>query len=1250
MAPIPYTRPVGARRHAILIGSWTFAENSSEDDLEWERLPYVPERVEAMARALRKFGYKCDISSAPAIRDAVFAAARQLTSDDQLIVHVIGHGEISDKGRLILIDRIGGRDRANDIGEWIRCFAEEPQFPSTLFLVDTCHAGTAARQAWQLLDTDSSGRTWIVSACGASDQAFNGRFTEAAINVLENYATDRLAFGAGEEHISLSVVAREISSELRALVGRDLAPYQEVVGSLLDITSPPITTPFFPNPWFDAKAMPSNQSAVALSAGIDESLDVAHFTGLASGLGDIAADGAGCFRGRVHELGALVDWMGTADDRPLWVVTGSPGVGKSALLGVVVCAAHPLLRDRTHNIWSQAQRVPGRRTQFSAVHARQRSVREIIAAIARQLGYSKSGHEIYTVAELISSMCDADHPPVVVVDSLDEAEDHRAVTAALQQIAAKSRPAGGPICKLLVGTRPWEEVQPLLEDASARASVTDLDQVNLGTLREDLEDYVSSLLRRHKPYDHKDFVAARQLFAVAVASELTDRSRRTGEGSWGEFLVAGLYAHHFLSTDLPIKDAKEAEKRGSCVPHTLPALLDLDLARRPDADHIRAVLVALAHSRGAGMPVQILRRAAGAFLPGRRPIDRHEVTTALEAAAFYLRRSTDTDGTTLFRLFHQGLADHLKNDPGSLFAALVAPLENRLGETRRWDLAEPYLLRHAAQHASDSYTCSGSSDQASIMDVNPLASDEEFAVHADPAECGYSPYSWLTFDKWAQASVMSRERRRHALALEALRNDDAGAAYRLVHPPGQSPSDWYPVRTVPGATAALSFNELQSWVISRSDGGLEIVPWDEKRRTVYIQAEADAVSAVAVGRVADQKALVFGTISGQVGICLVDSAMMLMAPVSAHDGAGVVDIRHVELAGRSAVLSRGTDGQVRLTSTASGAEVVECGIWGEPPVPERPIRVLLCVDGMDVQVTADGEAPDELVVRDFIRDAILFRFSVGAHIRAVIPASAAHFVAMTDDGAVCFRHSAPPREASPKRRTTHAKVLIAGGFGTGKSTLVSAISEINPLTTEGIMTSAGVAVDDNKLVPGKLTVTTGIDFGRFSIDRELILYLFGVAGPTRFWYNWDQTARGCIAALLLVDSRRVADGFAQIDYFEQRQLPYIVGINCFDGLQHHAADAVREALHIAEDVPVVALDARSRESVKDVLITVIEYVRTLRRSGATPPVPAQRDGTTDLMNVVSPPLDIGLRVSGAWQSRRKAPTTVRDVRPRAGQD
>ncbi|MFE9322553.1 ATP/GTP-binding protein [Nocardia sp. NPDC052278] len=169
-------------------------------------------------------------------------------------------------------------------------------------------------------------------------------------------------------------------------------------------------------------------------------------------------------------------------------------------------------------------------------------------------------------------------------------------------------------------------------------------------------------------------------------------------------------------------------------------------------------------------------------------------------------------------------------------------------------------------------------------------------------------------------------------------------------------------------------------------------------------------------------------------------------------------------------------------------------------------------------------------------------------------------------------------------------MLVAGGFGVGKTTMVSAISEITPLRTEELVTALSVGVDDLAGVENKTTTTVALDFGRITIDPDLVLYLFGTPGQERFWFLWDELSRGALGAVVLADTRRLESSFASVDFFERRGLPFVVGVNHFDGTPHYSPDEVRIALDLAADVPVMRCDARDRESAKGVLLSLLEYL------------------------------------------------------------
>jgi signal recognition particle receptor subunit beta len=179
------------------------------------------------------------------------------------------------------------------------------------------------------------------------------------------------------------------------------------------------------------------------------------------------------------------------------------------------------------------------------------------------------------------------------------------------------------------------------------------------------------------------------------------------------------------------------------------------------------------------------------------------------------------------------------------------------------------------------------------------------------------------------------------------------------------------------------------------------------------------------------------------------------------------------------------------------------------------------------------------------------------------------------------------------------KIVVAGGFGVGKSTLVGAVSEIDPLRTEALVTNESEGVDDLASVPSKHTTTVAMDFGRLTLAEDLVLYLFGTPGQRRFWFMWDDLCRGAIGAIVLVDVARLDESFSPLDYFESKGIPFIVAVNEFDGVPRYPASEIAAALALPDTVPIVSLDARDREQAKGALVTITEYALMRLRESLT---------------------------------------------------
>jgi hypothetical protein len=520
-------------------------------------------------------------------------------------------------------------------------------------------------------------------------------------------------------------VARAVREEVNLLAAQADGLRQEVTATLIDSSADLTNLAFFPNPAHDPSDS-RRRFRARLDAGLlpflddlDEGLDARHFIERATGSSPFSRTPgfsrmSGCFTGRRKELRRL-SWLLSGKSPEvgpapaLGVVTGSPGAGKSALLGVLVCSSHPSLRETTQQVWDHVSRALYTVDErFAAVHARGRRLDETVASIARQLGLG----ELDFPDDLVDAIRDLP-PPAIVLDALDEAENGRLIMDELVlPLARAQRGDGSPLARLVVGVRKYGDYAPLRDFAERHGLLADLDDQPREVLEDDLEEYVTELLSASDVYNRRGTV--RRIFAREVAGVLAAPPEEGVRSRWGEFLVAGLYARHVVATtlDRPIDTAREAWDLGRRVPRSLPEVLALDL-NATKSSLLRPALLALARTYGDGMPLSVLRRVCGAYLTDEvSEPTADQLRDVLDLGRFYLRQVTDTDGTTLYRLFHQGLADHLlrrgRSDLSRIKEAfrtsvfldlLVAPLG--AGPDRDWDVAEPYVIRHALQHAAD---------------------------------------------------------------------------------------------------------------------------------------------------------------------------------------------------------------------------------------------------------------------------------------------------------------------------------------------------------------------------------------------------------------------------------------------------------------------------------------------------------------------------------------------------------------------
>ncbi len=887
-------------RRALLIGVSGFSELADESLPD---LSFASQAVEELSQVLRdSFGYTVRTMTEPglttaqlseAVRQAVVAAGE----NDILLVHLLTHG-VAREDLLYALGSDEAIDETAEVGSWLAGVQYAPRRPIALFTLDLCNSGIVTRLRREA-DYDSGGRrSWVLAACEPDRGAFDGRFTRALTAVLREVADREPRINPADEFVPLEVIARAVRRAVVGMAAAEGGYPQYVVSSRLDMAAEAPPPPFFSNPSHgevirERVQPPPSRSLLAL---LDDA-DFAHFIEKATGSSvvvDLAEEVAACFSGRRRELHALSAWLSRDDESPLAVITGSPGAGKSALLGLLVCAAHHALRGPTTPIWSAAEVSPGQVHALCAIHASERRLTSVAAALGRQLGLS-GDVDPDSLPVALSRL--SGHRPVFVIDSLDEASDAGEVASWLINLASLKRADGSAAVRLLVGTRDYEESAPLRTLAEeAYDHLYDLDTVPARTLETDLFLYVASLLHATGEYQREHQTVG--AFAGKLAETLV-RHRRRG---MGEFLIAGLFTRYFVDVFHRDEGPGAAERLAGTVPRTVPEVFELDLGRHSDMPWLRPVLTAAAHARGKGMPASVIRRVAAALAPGTPEPSAADIAAALRIGRSYLRQSADNEKVSIYGLCHEGLGEWLRQPDEAEAVCRGVLAGTGPAERRAWGAAEPYVLAHALDHA---------------VDTAELLDDPGFLLYADRGQ--YLPMLSESTRRLVQGlnPADSILRRRAVMARAAVESGRPGMARRIAGMPGEQPLPWLPLwadcalegippsaAVVPAALDALG--NLRIWIHGPGSSS---------------PLELRGISAFALAYLDGRPVIVTGTVQGAVQVMAGGGTM---TTTLASHGAAVAALAIVEYEGELIVVSGGEDGVVRTRSLSTGQEI--CGL------------------------------------------------------------------------------------------------------------------------------------------------------------------------------------------------------------------------------------------------------------------------------------------------------------------------------------
>ncbi|WP_217247117.1 AAA family ATPase [Streptomyces sp. AC602_WCS936] len=955
------------------------AADPADDSLpQWQQLTYAAPHARRVSRTLEKdYAYVLlepdhdPASTADALGDAL---TRAVSSEaDFTVIHLLTHGAPTRNGHGIQV--VGGDGHlTEELARWVNMAENQDTDgnadPAVLLILDLCHSGAVVTEHLRSLVRPEHRRVWVLAACHSEQDAYDGRLSAAVDEVLRGFASGALKLDTSVPYIPISRFCREVALHVES---RSTSLYPQSVERPLAALGADLShLRFFANPRYepaDTHWLTGVDSAVFTL--LDEVADARHFVIRAHGAGSAFGDlGSPSFTGRTDELRQLAHWL-DGHGPSLRVVTGVPGVGKSALIGTFVCAAHPALHETTEQLWRPSGGDIHETTdELAIVHARRRGVPEILTSLATQWELGSPGDATtWTTDRLVTSLRAKPVPPYLVMDAVDEAE-HPAdlVSAVLLPLASIRRSDGGPLCRMLVATRPEAAPRPLIEAARACDGLIDLDKVSPQRLRKDLAQFVLRVLRPLLPgVSPWCSLAAAESLGGALAEALLSGSRE-----WGEFLVAGLYLRLLQEQMSPPATTEQAEHLGSDVPRTLDAVLDLHLRLDPRPG-LHELLAALAWAEGAGMPEDLLAQVAN---PCPAPAGEDQAPTAdlLRTARFYIRRNVDRQGAPLYRLFHQGLTDRLREHPVldalTVWERLLSTVGTSGSGHRRWATAEPYLLRHGARHAA----LAGRLDE--------LLKDSEYLVHADPAPLAqelyhseHGPHGAVYLTSYGAHHDGPPGQRRDILAVDAARHQKWQLAADLTQDTGRHIA-WTAGRPLhTNLLTTLTGHRGRIWDLTTlemsgrphaltagQDGTARLWDLDSATTTLELGDHGAPVGGVVAGTADGRHLAVTGCDSGELrGWDLATGHLLWTAP--AHTGPiwSMVGVRYE---GVPSVASAGEDRVIRYWELATGAPLaathlsaVNGHVWhlSRVSVDGRGDCVVACYDNWVKVLTVRGE-------------------------------------------------------------------------------------------------------------------------------------------------------------------------------------------------------------------------------------------------------------------------------------------------------